>query len=86
MTKERNVTRSNGNGNPDHHDRLIAEAAARAAELLGGETGLGKLLWAINGQRAYERYDGATSVLSIVGPGGHLITYIIEGVDLETLR
>ncbi len=49
------MTSSNGN----HHDRLIGDAAGRAADMFAGEAELGRLI-SLNddGSRLYESWDG----------------------------
>lgn len=57
-------------------------AFGRAAAELRGQADYGRLLWSVNGCRAYQR---GTSVLTLLGPGGTVV-YIVEGVDLDQLR
>lgn len=75
------MTDSNGD-----HDRLIAEAAARAASQVEQEAQLGEHLWtdASGGRCFLQRFDNGFE-LTILRPGTDPYVHRIDGVDVDRL-
>ncbi|TDD31523.1 hypothetical protein E1286_44800 [Nonomuraea terrae] len=56
-----------------------------AAVELRGQHEHGRLLWSVNGRRAYVREVDGTSVLTLTAAAVPMLVYVVEGVRLDAL-